>query len=105
MTELRCNAPPIERSYENRPQIKSHPKDRRSGRLYLQTPGSSCSKLMTSLVKVSLKFRTLLSEICQYFLLKKSEKLLQCTAKAFLIFFSTKNFSVFGYKVVKLLMS
>ena len=42
-------------------------------------------KLM-SLVNVSLKFQTLISEIRQYFLLKKCEKLLQCSAKASLIF-------------------
>ena len=41
---------------------------------YLAGPG--CSKLTTSLVNVSLKFQTLISEICQYFLLKKCEKLL-----------------------------
>ena len=64
------------------------------------TPGLSCSKLTISLVNVSLKFQTLISQICgcQYFLLKKCEK-------ASLIFFSTKNFSVFGYKVVKHLLS
>ena len=31
-----------------------------------------------SLVNVSLKCQTLISNICQYFLLKKCEKLLQC---------------------------
>ena len=61
-----------------------------------------CSKLTTSLVNVSLKFQTLISRICQYFLLKKCEKL--CSAKASLIF-SIKNFSLFGYKVVKHLTS
>ena len=39
--------------------------------------GPSCSKLTTSLVNVSLKFQTVISEICQYFLLKKWVKLLQ----------------------------
>ena len=39
--------------------------------------GPSCSKLMMSLVNVSLKFQTLISQICQYFLSKKCEKLLQ----------------------------
>ena len=68
--------------------------------LILSGPG--CSKLTTSLVNVSLKFQTLLSEIFQYFLLKKCEKLLQC--KRFSHFFN-KNFSVFGYKVVKHLVS
>ena len=33
--------------------------------------GSGCSKLTTSLVKVSLKFQTLISKIHPYFLLKK----------------------------------
>ena len=49
-------------------------------------PGPGCSKLTTSLVNVSLKFQTLISEICQYFLLKKCEKLLQC--KSFSHFFN-----------------
>ena len=50
--------------------------------------GPSCSKLTMSLVNVSLKFQTLISQICQYFLLKKCEKLLQC--KSFSDFFSKK---------------
>ena len=58
------------------------------------SPG--CSKLTTSLVSVSLKFQTLISQICQYFLLKKCEKLLQAS-----LIFSTKKINVFGYKVVK----
>ena len=37
----------------------------------LWRPGPGCSKLTTSLVNVSLKFQTLISQICQYFLLKK----------------------------------
>ena len=41
-----------------------------------ESPGPGCSKLTTSLVNVSLKFQTLISEISQYFLLKKCEKLL-----------------------------
>ena len=61
-------------------------------------PGPGCSKLTMSLVNVLLKFQTLISQICQYLLLKKCEKLLQC--KSFSVF-STKNISVFGYKVVK----
>ena len=39
-------------------------------------PGPGCSKLTTSLVNVSLKFQTLISETSHYFLLKKCEKLL-----------------------------
>ena len=70
-----------------------------------RNPGSSgpgCSKLTTSLVNVSLKFQMLISQICQYFLLKKCEKLLHC--KSFSHFFN-KKFSVFGYKVIKHLTS
>ena len=66
----------------------------------MSEPG--CSKLKTSLVNVWLKFQTLISQICQYFLLKKCEKLLQC--KNFSHFFN-KNISVFGYKMVKHLRS
>ena len=65
--------------------------------------GPSCSKLTTLLVNISLKFQALISEICQYFFLKKCEKLFQC--KSFYHFFSTKNISVFGYKVIKHLTS
>ena len=43
---------------------------------------------ITSLVNISLKFQTLISQICQYFLLKKCEKLLQC--KSFSHFFKKK---------------
>ena len=68
----------------------------------MHTSGPGCSKLTISLVNVSLKFQMLISEICQYFLLKKMEKLLQC--KSFSHFFN-KNISVFGYKVVKHLTS
>ena len=46
----------------------------------VKTSGSGCSKLTTSLVNVSLKFQTSVSEICQ-------------------------NISVFGYKFVKHLTS
>ena len=37
--------------------------------------GPGCSKLTTSLVNISLNFLKLISQICQYFLLKKFEKL------------------------------
>ena len=70
--------------------------------LLREQSGPSCSKLTTSLVNVSLKFQMLISNIHQYFLLKKCEKLLQC--KSFSHFFN-KNISVFGYKVVKHLTS
>ena len=53
---------------------------------YIAGPG--CSKLTTSLVTDLLKFETLISQICQYFLLKKCEKLLQC--KSFSHFFNKK---------------
>ena len=59
-------------------------------------------ELTTSLVNVSLKFQTLISEICHYVLSKKCEKLLQCKSCAH---FLNKNISVFAYKVVKHLTS
>ena len=54
----------------------------------LERSGPGCSKLTTSLVHVSLNFEKLISQICQYFLLKKCEKLLQC--KSFSHFFNKK---------------
>ena len=54
----------------------------------IHTPGPGCSILTSSLVNVSLKFQTLISQICQDFLLKKCEKLLQC--KSFSHFFNKK---------------
>ena len=66
---------------------------------------SSCSKLTTLVVKVSLKFQMLISNIHQYFLKNVRS---YCSAKASLIklltFFQQK-ISVFGYKVVKHLIS
>ena len=56
--------------------------------LLIRSAGPGCSKLTTLLVNVSLKFQTLISEICQYFLLKKCEKFLQC--KSFSHFFNKK---------------
>ena len=50
--------------------------------------GPGCSKLTRSLVNVSLKFQTIISNIRQDFLLKKCEKLLHC--KSFSHFFSKK---------------
>ena len=58
------------------------------------TPGPGCSKLTMSLVNISLKFQTLISKSRQHFLLKKAS-----------LIFSTKNISVFDYKVVKHLTS
>ena len=40
--------------------------------------GAGCSKLTTSLVNVSLRFKTLILQIHCYFLLEKCENLLQC---------------------------
>ena len=54
----------------------------------LYSSGPSCSKLRTSLVNISLKFQTYISQICQYILLKQCEKLLQC--KSFSHFFNKK---------------
>ena len=65
--------------------------------LWLSSPGPSCSKLTTSLVNVSLKFQMLISQIFQYFLLKKCEKLLQC--KSYSQFFQQK---VSVYLLIKL---
>ena len=45
--------------------------------MLMATSGPGCSKQTTSLVNVSLKFQTLISEKCQNFLLKKCEKLVQ----------------------------
>ena len=42
----------------------------------LASPGPGCSKLMMSLVNISLKFQKLISQISQYFLSKKFMKLL-----------------------------
>ena len=71
--------------------------------IYSDQPGPGCSKLTTSLVNVSVKFQTVISEIRHYLLLKKYEKLLQL--QKLLPFFFNKNISVFGYKVVKYLTS
>ena len=56
--------------------------------LIVSRSGPGCSKLTTSLVNDSLKFQTLISQICQYFWLKKCEKLLHC--KSFSHFFNKK---------------
>ena len=64
--------------------------------LKLTSTGPGCSKLTTSLINVSLKFQTLISEICQYFLLKKCEKLSKC--KSFFHFFKQK---ISVYLVIK----
>ena len=63
-------------------------------------------KTKLSLVNVSLKFRMLINQIHQYFLLKQYKKVLQKVS----LIFSTKNTSVFGYnnylilnKLVKLI--
>ena len=57
---------------------------------------------MTSLVSISLKFQKFISQRFHLFYRKNLRRF--CTAKASFIF-STKNSSVFGYKVVKLLTS
>ena len=50
-------------------------------------PGPSCSKLMTSLVNISIKFKTFISGICQFFFFFFVEKNAgSFSAKAFLIF-------------------
>ena len=50
----------------------------------IQQPGPGCSKLTTSLVNVSLKFQTLISQTCQYICRKNLRSF--CSAKAFFIF-------------------
>ena len=69
---------------------------------YSKLSGPGCSKLTTSLGNETLKFQTLISQICQYYLLENVRSF--CTAKASPIF-STKNTNVLGYKVVKHLTS
>ena len=66
------------------------------------TPGPISTKLTTYLVNVSLKIKMLISEMCEYFLLKKCEKLLQCKSFSY---FSIINISVFDYIAVKHLTS
>ena len=68
----------------------------------LSKPGPGCSKLTTSSVNESLKFRMLISQIRNIFCWKNVRSF--CSANASLIF-PTKNISVFGYKVVKHLTS
>ena len=58
----------------------------------LRRTGAGCSKLTTSLVNVSLKFKTLILQILCYFLLEKCENLLK---DSHILFFPTKNNSVF----------
>ena len=65
--------------------------------LHTLSSGAGCSKLMTSLVNVSLKFQILLCQIHQYFLLKKCEKLLHALQK--LLSFCQQKISV--YLVIK----
>ena len=48
------------------------------GSVMVEKLGFGCSKLATSLVNVSLKFQTLISQICQYILSKKIGKAFQC---------------------------
>ena len=69
---------------------------------YLLESRARLFKTNKSLVNISLKLQMLKSEIPHFLFLKKCEKLLH---KSFSFFFSTKNFSVCGFKVIKLLMS
>ena len=71
-------------------------------KIAISKSGLGCSKVTASLVNVPLNFQTLISNIYQYFLWKKYEKLLQC--RSFSHFFN-KNISVLDYKVVKHLTS
>ena len=67
------------------------------------TPKLGCSKLTMSLVNISLKFQTLPSQICQYFFVEKIQEAF--AMQMLLSFFQLNNFNVFGYKVIKYLMS
>ena len=60
----------------------------------INTLGRGCSKLTTSLVNVLFNFQKLISQICQYFLLKKCQKLLQAFALQKLLSFIQKKISV-----------
>ena len=71
--------------------------------LLFESPWPGCSKQTTSLVNVSLTFQDLIFKYANTFLLKKNVRSF-CIAKASQIF-STKKFSIFGYKVVKHLTS
>ena len=62
------------------------------GYFKLLRSGPGCSKLTTSLGNVLLKFQTLISQTCQYFLSKKFVKLLQS-----LIFFNKKFKCIWFY--------
>ena len=59
--------------------------------LFVCSSRPSCSKLMTSLVNVSLKFRLLISEIHQYFLLKNCEKLLSFFQQKIIVYLVIKS--------------
>ena len=79
----------LQRANHRKPAISSKPFTDFGLQLYIvKTSGSGCSKLTTSLVNDSLNFQKLISQICQYFLLKKCEKLLHC--KSFSHFFNKK---------------
>ena len=77
--------------------IKKGPNDQKNDDLECESkpmkrPGPGCSKLTTSLVNVSLKFQTIVSQIRQYFLLKKCEKLF---SRFFFFFFFFQKISVY----------
>ena len=57
--------------------LGNYPCDPFSSVTKVKRPGPGCSKLTTSLVNFSLNFQKLISQICQYFLLKKCEEFLQ----------------------------
>ena len=65
--------------------VPTHPKMCNNSKyMYLNTfsqSGPGCSKLTRSLVNILLKFQTLISQIFQYFLSKKSEMLLHFNKK------------------------
>ena len=68
---------------------------RKSYRCHKAT-GPGCSKLTMSLVNVLLKFQMLISEVCQYFLLRKCEKAF--SLQKLLTFFQQKISVYLGIK-------
>ena len=63
--------------------------------------GPGCSNLTTSLVNDSLNFHKLISQIWQYVWLKN----VRSFYSKLLLFFATKQFGVFGYRVIRQLTS
>ena len=84
--------------------IQSRPKtDCSLKRSLIRNSWVQLSKQMILLVYKKLKIQTLISKMCQYFLLKKMREAFAVQKP--LSFFSANNITVLGYKVVKHLTS